>query len=316
MPALCLGAIPVFAEVEERTLGLDPEDVERKITPRTRAIVVVHLHGTPADMDAIMALARNHGIAVIEDASHAHGARLGGRAIGTLGDLGAFSLQSSKLLPSGEGGILVTAVREYYERACLLGHYERIASLENESYRRYDRTCYGYKYRINPLAAAIARVQLRHLDERNAVRNRNLDRFHAGIDGLPGLCVIKGVPGAEPVHYQNALLYVPGELGGLSRDRFLEACGAEGAGMGGERYDGLHVQQVFLDFDRDERSEMYHVPRRDDGKPRYGVGTLPRTEDIMPRVILTPTFATADEELVDLYITAVRKVIEHHVDLL
>ncbi len=316
MPALCVGAIPIFAEVEERTLGLDPEDVERKITSRTRAIVVVHLHGQPADMDAINALARPRGIAVIEDASHAHGAKLNGRSIGMLGDVGAFSLQSSKLLPSGEGGILVTAEREYYERACLLGHYERIASLENEAYRRYARTCYGYKYRINPLAAAIARVQLRHLDERNAKRNHNIDRFHAGLDGLPGLHLVKGVPDAEAVHYQNAMLFVPGELGGLTRDRFLEACAAEGAGMGGERYDGLHEQQIFLDFDADGISETYVVPRRDDGKLRYGHGTLPRTEDILQRVILTPTFAAAEDALVDLWIAAIRKVIEHHRDLL
>lgn len=316
MPALCLGAVPVFAEVEERTLCLDPEDVERKVTPRTRAIVVVHLHGQPADMDAISSIARPRGIAVVEDASHAHGARLNGRPLGTLGEVGAFSLQSSKLLPSGEGGILVTAERDLYERACLLGHYERIGSLENEAYRRYARTCYGYKYRINPLAAAIARVQLRHLDERNALRNHNVDRFNAGIGGLPGLRAVEGVPGAEAVHYQNAMLYMPDELGGLSRDRFLQACSAEGAGMGAERYIGLHAEQIFLDLDRDGRSEMYAVPRREDGRPRYGAGTLPRTESVIQRAILTPTFASADDALVDLWIAAIRKVVENYRDLL
>ncbi len=317
MPALALGAVPVFVEIEERTLGIDPEDLERKITRRTKAIVVVHLHGQPSDMDAIMSIAREHGIAVIEDASHAHGAKLNGQPIGTIGDVGAFSLQTSKLLPAGEGGILVTNEREYYERAVLLGHYERIPELTNENYRRYHRTCYGFKYRINPLAAAIARVQLRHLDERNAKRNANIARFHDGIRDLPGIQVIDGLPGAEPVHYQNAIIYRPEELGGLPREKFIEALEAEGAvGFRPERYDALHMQQIFLDFDQRGASEMYRVPPRPDGKPRYGKGTLPRTEEIMSRVILTPTFQNASEELVDQYAAAVRKVVEHHKELL
>ncbi|MBC7289178.1 MAG: DegT/DnrJ/EryC1/StrS family aminotransferase [Armatimonadetes bacterium] len=317
MPALSLGAIPVFAEVEERTLCIDPEDVARKITPRTKAIMVVHLHGMPADMDAILSLAREKGVAVIEDASHAHGAKLHGKRIGSFGDVAAFSLQTSKLLPAGEGGVLVTDTVEYYERAVLLGHYERIDELTNERYRRYKWTCYGFKYRMNPLAAAIARVQLRHLDERNAKRNANVKRFHDGIRDLPGLKVLDGLAGAEPVYYQHPILYEASELGGLPRERFIEALSAEGAvGFSPERYEGLHLQQIFLDFDRDGASEMYRVPRREDGKPRYGPGTLPKTEEIVRRVILAPTFRNASEELVDQYVAAVRKVVEHHRDLL
>ncbi|MCD6351700.1 MAG: DegT/DnrJ/EryC1/StrS family aminotransferase [Armatimonadetes bacterium] len=316
MPALALGAIPVFAEVEERTLGLDPADVEAKITDKTKAIVVVHLHGVPTDMDAIMEIAAKHDVAVIEDASHAHGARLHGRHIGTIGHVAAFSLQSSKLLPAGEGGVLVTDNREYYERACLLGHYERIGSLEREDYRRYSRTCYGFKYRINPLAAAIARVQLRHLHERNARRNANINLLQSLLRDLPGIQIIEGVPDSHAVHYQHAILYKPEELGGLSRDRFLEALAAEGVGFRAERYNGLHAQQIFLDFDEKEGSETYYVPRREDGQPRYGLGTLPRTEDIMSRVILTPTYPWAGEELVRQHAEAVAKVVENYKDLL
>ncbi len=317
MPALALGATPVFAEVEERSLGLDPEDVERRITERTKAIVVVHLHGVPADMDAIMDIATRHGVAVIEDASHAHGGKLHGRSLGSLGHVNAFSLQSSKLLPAGEGGVLVTNEREYYERAVLLGHYERIGELHNEDYRRYSRTCYGFKYRINPLAAALARVQLRRLHERNARRNRNVELFQSLVGDLPGIQIVGGPPGGRAVHYQHAMLYKPEELGGLARERLLEAVVAEGArGFHAERYDGLHCQQVFLDFDARERSETYRVARRPDGKARYGAGTLPRTEDTMGRVILTPTFPHASEGLVRQYGEAVRKVVENHEDLL
>ncbi len=317
MPALALGAIPVFCEIEERTLGLDPEDLERKITDRTKAIVVVHLHGVPSDMDAIMQIARRHGVAVIEDASHAHGARLNGRMIGSIGDIGAFSMQTSKLLPSGEGGMLTTDSQDYYERAVLLGHYERLGEVSNEKYRSYQRTCLGFKYRIHPVAAAIALHMLDRLDELNKRRNENLNRFYSQIADLPGVQLIEGVPGAEPVHYESAFLYKPWELGGLPLPKFIEALHAEGAtGFGGVRYAGLHQQPLFLDLERHGRAEIYTVPKLPDGKPRYGPGTLPKTEDIMSRVVLTPTFPNASPELVDQYAEAVKKVVAHHKELL
>ncbi|MEM6560595.1 MAG: aminotransferase class I/II-fold pyridoxal phosphate-dependent enzyme, partial [Planctomycetota bacterium] len=106
-PMLWLGAVPVFADNEPDRLGLCPADVEAKITPRTRAIVVVHLWGMPSKMTELLALAERHGLAVIEDASHAHGATWRGKPVGTLGDIGVFSLQGDKLAPAGEGGILL-----------------------------------------------------------------------------------------------------------------------------------------------------------------------------------------------------------------
>src|SRR5262249_54440485 len=157
---------------EMERLGLDPEDAERRITPRTRAMVVVHLWGMPSKMTELLALARKYNLKIIEDASHAQGAAWRGRKCGTLGDVGVFSLQSSKLAPAGEGGILLTDHDNLMERAICLGDIERIRELETAS-QRFAATSFGIKTRMAPLSAAVGRVQFGHLDERNARRNEN-----------------------------------------------------------------------------------------------------------------------------------------------
>ncbi len=160
-PVLHCGGVPVFAETEERCLGLDPQDVERRVTPRTRAIVVVHLFGMPSRMEELLAVARRHDLKVLEDASHAHGARYRGQPVGTLGDAAVFSLQTNKLGPAGEGGILATRDPELWEKAVRLGHYERVLGLQSPN-RRFAATGFGLKLRISPLNAAVAGVQRRH----------------------------------------------------------------------------------------------------------------------------------------------------------
>lgn len=125
IPAFSLGATVVFADIDPETLTLDPEDVERKITERTRAIVAVHYFGYPANMDAIVAIAARHDIKVIEDLSHAHGGRYRGKKVGAIGDVAAMSVMSEKGLAIGEGGLRVTNDREIYDRAVAFGHYER-----------------------------------------------------------------------------------------------------------------------------------------------------------------------------------------------
>ena len=172
-PMLWLGAIPVFAESEQVRLGLDPIDVESKITPRTRAIVVVHLFGMPSKMTELYDIAERHNLKIIEDASHAHGATWRGRQCGTLGDVSVFSLQSDKLAPAGEGGILLTDSDEIFERAVCLGDMMRMMELPTDT-RYLAATTFGMKTRMASLSAAVGRVQLKNLDEHNKRRNDNL----------------------------------------------------------------------------------------------------------------------------------------------
>ena len=123
LPAMSLGATVVFAEIDPKTLCIDPKDFERRITPRTKAVVVVHYCSYPAPMDEIMAIARKHNVKVIEDVSHAQGGYYKGKMLGTFGDVAAMSLMSGKSFAIGEGGILVTDNEEIYQRAMLWGHY-------------------------------------------------------------------------------------------------------------------------------------------------------------------------------------------------
>ena len=168
LPVYSLGGTVVFADIEPDSLCIDPDDIERHISDRTKAIVVVHYCGYPADMDAILNIAEEHGLAVIEDVSHAQGGLYKGRKVGTFGDVAAMSLMSGKSFPTGEGGMLLTDDCEIYERAVAFGHYRRFdESIESSNLAPYRYLPLGgYKYRMHQLSSAVGRVQLKYYDGR------------------------------------------------------------------------------------------------------------------------------------------------------
>ena len=176
LPVLNLGGTVVFSDIDKNTLTLDPIDVERKISKKTKAIIVVHYFGHPTDMDQIMDIAKKYDVKVIEDVSHAHGGLYKGRLLGTIGDVGAMSVMSEKGLAIGEGGILITNNRQIYERAIAFGHYERTGgwgdrslniSITDPELRRFTGTPLGgFKYRMHQMSSAVGRVQLKHYPER------------------------------------------------------------------------------------------------------------------------------------------------------
>ena len=154
-----VGAIPVLADVDE-SLTLDPEDVERKITRRTRAIMPVHMRGAPSDMDRLMEVARRHGVRVIEDVAQADGGSFQGRSLGSIGDVGAFSLQFNKIITSGEGGMVTTSDEELHKRVLML--QDVVGGQRNNI--PADKILLGMNFRMPELLAAVALVQLRRLD--------------------------------------------------------------------------------------------------------------------------------------------------------
>ncbi len=287
MPATTLGARVVFCEVDPHSLNMDPQDFKRRITTKTKAVIPVHLWGLPCEMDEITEIAREHGIKVIEDACHAHGAEYRGKKTGTLGDIGVFSFQASKNLPGGEGGMLVTNNEEYYYRAVTLGHYRRAAELP-ERYSRYRHTSFGFKHRMSPLHAAITRVQLRHLDERNQRRNRNIGILLDFLDSLPGFDIYHTPEYMKRVYYENDIVYREEETG-LPIERLIEMLKAEGARVRRDRYPLLHQQPFFTERGSDPED-------------------LPVTREINNRIIALPTFPNDDGSLVEQYIEAFRKV--------
>ncbi len=302
----------VFAEIEADSVCLDPKDIEHRITPRTKAIVPVHYCGHPADMDPIMEIARKHGLKVIEDVSHAHGALYKGRIVGSIGDVGAMSMMSGKSFATGEAGMLCTNDRVIYERALALGHYERTdADLTLPELTPFKGLPLGgYKHRANQTCTAMGRVQLRHYPERMKAIQDGMNYFWDGLEGVPGFHAHRPPKGSGSTMggwYNPLGHYRPEELGGLLIDKFFQAVTAEGVPSWRAANRPLHLHPVFNDAD------IYG-----DGKPtriafsdrdlRQGKGTLPVTEALGDRCMGIPWFKRCVPAEIDEYIAAFKKV--------
>ncbi len=226
-------AIPVFADIDPHTFTLDPDSIEARITPRTTAIVVVHIFGFPADMTRIMSMAKKHGLAVIEDCAQAHGAKHAGRLAGSWGTVGAFSLQASKNLTGGEGGILVCDDRTVYERAMSMGtHPQRLqAELELPEFREKIDSL-AFNYRMHSMAAAMANSQLRYLEEWTVARGRNARHLYDRVRELPYIGIPEELPETDRHAYYNIPFTYRPDVIPLSRDEFVAALKAEGVNAG------------------------------------------------------------------------------------
>ena len=303
LPLVWLGAVPVFCESEPERLGLDPVDMEKRITARTKAIVIVHLWGMPSKMTEIKALAQKYHLKIIEDASHAQGASWRGQACGTLGDIAVFSLQGGKLAPAGEGGMLLCKDRDYWERAVCFGDITRIIELETPA-RRFAATSFGIKTRIAPVSAAIARTQLARLAENNQLRNSNLQYLSAGLETL-GIHTFLPPPHVERVYFEYLVRPDFASIG-LSKQSFIKALQAEGCLAALPRYPLLHQQPFFTE------GAFTAVMRPQGGQiPDYSSVSLPVTEAANDSMMKLPSFPWASRELLDQYLTAFEKVIRH-----
>ncbi len=307
---LTMGGVPVFCEMDPDTLNIDPGDIERKITPRTKAIVVVHMLGMPCERRDIHRIARKHRLKVIEDACHAHGASYRGRMVGRLGDISFFSLQTSKLMVGGEGGVFCTNRRAYYERALALGHYERLRALKSP-WKRFYRTGFGFKYRIHPLAAAIARRQLHKLPATIARVNRNCERFLEALAEMRSWKTAP-VPGyIKRVYYQNWIRFNPEAVPGVTKERLVEALRAERARVYDARYSLLHKQPLFQEPEHYRPGGAFPVFEQVKRKPFSPVDLCPVSEQVRANLVGVPTFPRGSKALVGQYIRAFRKVDEH-----
>jgi dTDP-4-amino-4,6-dideoxygalactose transaminase len=304
MPVLHCGGIPVFAETEEQSLGLDPADVESKITSRTKAMVVVHLFGIPSKMNELIAIAKKHNIKILEDASHAHGATYHGRKIGTLTDAAVFSMQVNKLAPSAEGGMFLTNDDELHEKVLRFGHYERLLDLTTPS-KRFAATGFGFKFRMSPLSAAVARVQLKHLPQRNTRRNENCIHLSRKLEQL-GFSTFLAEPGVERVYFEYLVRYNEARWG-VPIKALARALQAEGAQVGAPRYPLLHQQPVFTEGTWAKIARLDDNPQRP--LPKYDPKALPRTAVGNGSLLKLPSFPNADIELLDQYAAAFEKVL-------
>jgi perosamine synthetase len=221
---LVYNAIPVFADIEENYYCLDPEDVERKITSKTRAIIIVDIFGQPYDVHAINAIAKKYNLIVIEDVAQAPGAKLDGKYAGTFGDIGVFSLNYHKHIQSGEGGVIVTNNDKLAEKCRLIRNHAE-AVVENAAFKDL-RNMIGFNYRMTEIEAAISRVQLRKLSDLNKKRIKNTVYFEEKTSHLPCIDSPRVRKGAEHVYYVHACKF-NSKIIDIDRNTFIEAVRAE-----------------------------------------------------------------------------------------
>lgn len=316
-----LGGTVVFADIDPETLCIDPKDIEKRITEHTKAIMVVHYLGHPADMDPIMEIARKYGIKVIEDVSHAQGGLYKGRKLGTIGDVGAMSLMSGKSFAVGEAGMLVTDNTEIFERAVAFGHYERFGgNISTEELKPYaGLPMGGYKHRMHQLSAAIGRVQLKYYDKRCEEIRRVMNYFWDLLEGVPGIKAHRTPKDSSSNMagwYAARGIYKPDELGGLSVSRFTEAVREEGFL---NCYPGcnkpLHTHPLFKTCDVYGHGKPTRIANSD-YDVRMHDKELPVSEAFGSMVYSIPWFKRYRPEIIEQYANAFRKAAENYKELM
>ncbi|NLC58123.1 MAG: DegT/DnrJ/EryC1/StrS family aminotransferase [Armatimonadetes bacterium] len=221
---LMTNGVPIFADIDPDTYNLDPKAAEAAITPRTKAIIAVHIGGCPADMDAFPELARKHNLVLIEDCAQAHAAAWRGRKVGAIGDMGCFSFQSSKNINAGEGGIILTNSKEYHERCWSIINVGRIPDGA-----WYEHHVLGSNYRLTEFQGALLRVQLTRLEEQAARRWENAKFLNEELAKIPGIRPLQ-VDDRVTMHAYHLYIfrYDSAAFGGMSREQFTAALNAEG----------------------------------------------------------------------------------------
>jgi len=305
LPLCWHGLVPIFCDVDPETLCLSIDDAASKISPSTRAVVVVHLFGQVADLDGLLSLAERHDLALIEDASQAIGATYRGRPVGTVGKVGCFSFQSTKNLPAGEGGVMITDDSDLYERALTLGHYRSITGIKGSHFSPLVRTGLGFKSQIHPVAAELACEMLSGFDAFTARLQENVEIISARLAAASSLHLGRTVPGALRTYWTRLHFHFdPARLSGYHRDDILHALLNAGVLVFEKPTPygvGLHAEPVFRQVelmppswgalrDKIRRSTMERT------------GALSVTEGIPDAELITvPVFLGADLDFVRRY---------------
>lgn len=292
---LMFGSIPVFVDVDPRTFCLNPDEVRRAITPRTKAILVVHLLGNAADMDAIMSIARERGLPVIEDCAQAPGVRYRGRLVGTIGDAGVFSFQETKNMMTGEGGMIITRDPALARKCRLIRNHGEVVA--DDASPREDLIV-GFNFRMTELTAALGIEQLKKLPGNNAARNANARFLQERLQRLPGLIMPHVPPGVDYQCHIFGMLYDEAATG-VPRSVLVHALREEGIPIGTGYVRLLYENPIFLQKSAFAATGFPFFPPWSDGKIRYERGMCPVAEDLIRRKCLwlyqiNPPAAEAD----------------------
>ena len=302
--ALMHNAIPVFADIAANTCCLDAASVEANVSPLSRAIIPVHLFGHPADMDAIMAVARKHNLRVIEDCAQSPGARYKNKLVGTIGDCGIFSFTENKNITTGEGGMLITNDPAIAQAAFMVrNHGEMIVADQKE--RTYNSSILGWNYRMTEMEAAFGIIQFRKMEKLNALRTELSEHVSRGMSKLPGLKPLPVQPGCTHAYYVLGFTFDEDEAG-LSRADFGKAMAAEGVPLGVGYVRPLYLTSIY----HENKPSAFRLYK---GNARYDKGICPVAERMHERELLIlgvvrPPSTTAD---MDDVLQAMSKVLEY-----
>ena len=237
---IMVDAIPIFADIDQDMYDLDPNQMEKAITDRTKAVIPVHIGGGPADMDGIMEVAKKHNLVVIEDAAQAHAAEWKGQKVGSIGDIGCFSFQASKNLCAGEGGFIATNNEELMDECWSYHNCGRV-----RGGGRYEQRGLGANFRMTAWQATILLAQMERLDEQTETRNRNALYLSEKLSEIEGIRPAKrGKNITKHAYHLYIFRYDADKFGGTPRERFLEALSAEGIPCS-RGYHPLYKQDFF-----------------------------------------------------------------------
>jgi 8-amino-3,8-dideoxy-alpha-D-manno-octulosonate transaminase len=293
------GALPVFAEIDE-SFNIDPADIEHRITPQTKVIMAVHLQGNPAEMDPILAIARKHKLKVLEDSSQSVGASYKGRPLGSMGDIGIYSLQQSKTITAGEGGAVVTSDPYLFERAC---RFHDVGSMRKDATAKLGFLP-GLNYRMNEFTGGVLLAQIRKLDTIIGAVRANSRRVYDGIRDLPGLR-LRHRPDSEGELGTGVFLgFAAREL----RQKFADAMKAENVPVASPAGSVIlpAVPEIEKKVTVAANWPSFTSPRGQ--SIRYGRECCPRTIDILGRyagVMMSPKYTPSDTADA---VAAIRKV--------
>ncbi len=305
-PIMQVDGVPVVCDCELDTGNIDPQDIETKITKKTKAIVITHLCGHPCDMTKIIKIAKKNKLFLIEDCSHAHGSTFNKKKVGTFGHIGVFSLDNNKLLAAGEGGILVTNNKLLFEKALLISDFgPRIFSqIKNSKLKKYIETGLGFKHRIHPASAAIANCELKKINFYINKRLKVLNSFSNKISNIPGISppvtrknCTRGAFFGYRVFFDNKI------LNNISVDYFVSLLQAEGMEIRKASNKPLQYLPLFH-----KNSGAKFLKKNFINFRKFSDYDLPNSEYFYNNTLSLPTFTFEDQELIDSYILAFKKV--------
>jgi len=306
-PLLHLGAKPVFCDADSITGNIRPDEIAKRATPKTKAIIITHMWGYPCEMEEIRDSGKRLGIPIVEDCSHAHGATYKNQLVGTFGEIACWSLQGAKVISAGEGGIMLTDNREVYENAILLGHWGKRSEMEitQASLKEFSRTGYGLKLRIHPMGAVLALDAMGKFNKWIEDRAILLNELADGLRCIPGIIPPHSSSEATRGCWYGFVCRVDEALlKNVSFVNFIKALQAEGVEAKATNVLPLHQLPLFR---KAGKIEILNSAPKIDFDEKY-----PGAEEFIHNAFQLPTFTDLrSKTLVQQYVDAIKKVVEN-----